>query len=327
MNKKNRTGTTNSKLRSRLRRAGASFLTACAVITPHVIGAHEANAEAQEGTGLPTCTADETLTSSGWYWSSRLGAWYYYNSKGALVYGLCDYQGKKYLLMSPPDAIARGLSGEYGGAAMTGWYQLSPQQNYWMYFAEDGAAVTGWQTINGKWYYFYDDGTFAVGHVIVGDNIYYFDPVTTDMYVNRWRSYDNGRSGWEYYGSDGSYQQGWIHYEGKWYYLKGGYLYAGMWSIGDETYYFDETTNVMCTNQWKSQEYVHDGVKTREWFYFGANGALVYDQWIMDNGTRYYIDKGGRMAHDTKVYRDGKWYTFGSDGKIVKVEDPGPGVP
>jgi glucan-binding YG repeat protein len=321
MNKKDSTNATSRKSHARLRRAGASFLTACAVLAPHVVGAHEANAEAQEGTARPTCTADEALTSSGWYWSSRLGAWYYYNSKGALVHGLCDYQGKKYLLMSPQDAIARGLSGEYSGAAMTGWYLLSPQQNYWMYFAENGAAVTGWQTINGKWYYFNDGGVFAVGYVLVGDNIFYFDPVTTDMYVNRWRAYDNGIPGWEYYGSDGSYQQGWILDEGKWYYLKGGYLYKGWWSVdGKKMYYFDESTGAMYSNQWKREDYTYNGVTTTKWYYLGSDGARVKDQWVLYKGDWYYIDNEDHMAHDTRINYKGKTYTLGSDGKIVKVE-------
>jgi len=63
-------------------------------------------------------------------------------------------------------------------------YEGSPRFPYYptRYYGNDGAALTGWQTINGKDYYFRDSGNLETGRFVIGDRAYNADDngVVTD---------------------------------------------------------------------------------------------------------------------------------------------------
>ena len=54
------------------------------------------------------------------------------------------------------------LASAFPVLAQTGW--VSGDEKYWL--DGSGAAVTGWQEIDGKWYYFQEDNTMATDMTI-----------------------------------------------------------------------------------------------------------------------------------------------------------------
>lgn len=56
-------------------------------------------------------------------------------------------------------------------------YEGSPRFPYYptRYYGNDGAALTGWQTIDGKDYYFRASGNLETGRFVIGDRAYNAD--------------------------------------------------------------------------------------------------------------------------------------------------------
>ena len=173
------------------------------------------------------------------------------------------------------------------------------------YFGSDGAALTGWQTIDGKRYYFDAENychSYLWGHEI-DDKFYYFD-ADGSMYTGllTWKS-DGTKS---YFGSDGVMTSGWQTWQGKRYYIDPSTMRAVKWTqvIEGKTYYFDEDCS-MYTGllTWKS-----DGTKS----YFGSDGVMT-SGWQTWQGKRYYIDPSTMRAVKWTQVIEGKTYYFDED--------------
>lgn len=133
------------------------------------------------------------------------GNTYYINENGSVATGKISVDGDTYLFdVNSGCMLTDSLVEENDeifylaedGKALTGWQTIG---DYTYYFSEDGAAVTGWQDIDGTWYYFNEDCTRATGLLTVaGSGTYLFDEngikLTGWQIVNGYQCYfnDNG---------------------------------------------------------------------------------------------------------------------------------------
>ncbi|MBR4200842.1 MAG: C40 family peptidase [Oscillospiraceae bacterium] len=80
---------------------------------------------------------------------------------GILRTGLTEYDGRLFYRNAD-------------GSCLTGWYTDESTGNTY-YFGEDGGAVSGQQTIDGKDYFFDESRIMQRGAVTVGEAVYYYD--------------------------------------------------------------------------------------------------------------------------------------------------------
>ena len=236
----------------------------------------------------------------------------YFGSDGAAYTGLREVGGDLYLFASSGKCETQPYEQFVGGKmyyfdpkdgyrAHTGWLQWwnSLERSY---FGDDGAALSGWQTLSGKRYYFdpADSNHTAVYEHWIGGRMYYFDKygVMHTGWLQWWNSFKRSL-----FGSDGAAYSGWQTLSGDRYYFNPSDKCATAiyenW-IGGKMYYFDKY-GVMHTGwlqYWKSNQ------KS----YFDANGvAYQYEHWI--DGKMYYFDpKNNCKTHMGWL----RWYSDGS---------------
>ena len=200
------------------------------------------------------------------------------------------------------------------------------------FFGTDGAAVSGWRTVDGDRYYFSaEDGRSLRWQNYVDGELYYFDGGCR-MHTG-WLTW-NSDSTRTYFGADGAALEGWQEVEGDTYYFDpDDWCHGALWSrvIDGKTYYFDRHCRmVIGPLRWNS-----DGT----WQFFGADGALDTSRgWKSHGGSRYYVGADGDLVQweqeiDGKTYyfnsecrmwagplrwnSDGTWQFFGPDGALV----------
>ena len=152
------------------------------------------------------------------------------------------------------------------GVMQTGWLQWwnSPQRSY---LGDDGIALEGWQTINGKKYYFDPNNSCksAVYETWIDGDMYYFkqDGTVYTGWLKWWNS--NQRS---YFGTDGkAYKyEHWI--DGKMYYFSPGdkcktHMGWLRWYADGLYSYFSYNDGAMLTGSQRI-----DGI----WYDFGSSG-------------------------------------------------------
>ena len=250
------------------------------------------------------------------------GVWYYFDIDGIMLTGIVtDKDGKTYLYAA---------NGAYIGAAnASGWSEIDGS---W-YYAEDGHAVYGTKTIDGKTYFF-DYGTGA-------------------MLVNR--RYDNQifnqsgvrvESGWYklneswYYVSPEKHvvQTGDLEIDGKKYFMSydgmviGDYTYNNElrvydnngvltgtttynkngWTLFNGVYYYYKDGKAY--TGWVGKYYIRNGRMLRnqitpDGYYVDNTGAYVSGGWINEAHTRY-AQSNGKLAKDQWLQIDGVWYYF-----------------
>ena len=101
---------------------------------------------------------------------------------------------------------------------------------------------------------------------------------------------------WYYRYPDGAYKKnGWEKIQGKWYHFDAsGAMQTGWITAGGQVYYLDATNGDMKTGWIKTS----DGL----WYFLitdpnsSIQGAMVKDQWIVDNNRTYYMRSTGAMA-------------------------------
>ena len=180
----------------------------------------------------------------------------------------------------------------------TGWIS-TPGLNGtdWSYYDPvSGAALKGWQQIDGKWYYFADYSVHnhaLKGFNNIGGKEYYFDPVNADMKTG-WISRQIDVKKWYYYDPEsGERLLGWQDIDGKKYYLTSEGAYCGYtYTIDGKLYNFDPVTCELKTG------------------------------WLDLNGGRKYADPndGGAFAMNKTLIIDGVSYTFDSVGSVINNE-------
>ena len=207
------------------------------------------------------------------------------------------------------------------------------QKNKWMqnrYLGSDGAALTGWQTLNDKTYYFSSTGIWQTGWIKYKDKYYYFDSkgvlqkntFIDNMYVGK----DGARvigmvtvGKYTYYmdPSTGKKSTGFVTYNGKRYYFSKsgilqkkkwlssrtyyagstGALVTGLQTIGGDIYYFNKKTYKKMSNT-----FLKTGSDT---YFLKKDGTAAKNIWVKSNNKFYYFMSTGKMAVSTWV---GKYY-------------------
>lgn len=201
-------------------------------------------------------------------WQTINGQRLYFNSDGSQVKGnMLVINGKKYYF--DPD------SGELWTNRFVSQKQYSDRYSsdydVWYYVGDDGAAVSGWQTIDNKQLYFYSDGSQAKGRLIQDKGkFYYLDPDSGELWINRFVHitpsnnyyYQPVFNGWLYLGADGAAVSGWQMIDGKQLYFQPSYdsklgyshqesgqIKGELFEIDDSLYYFDPDTGEKWTDR------------------------------------------------------------------------------
>ena len=168
---------------------------------------------------------------------------------------------------------------------VTGWVTWNSDSTR-TYFGADGAALEGWQEVEGDTYYF-DPSNECHGarwEAVIDGERYYFDG-SCRMWVGplRW----NSDGTWQFFGADGALvtSAGWQSYGGRKYYVGAdGDLVRWKQKIGGKTYYFDSQCR-MHTGWLKW----NDGSGTS---YFGSDGAMYTGSHTIDGYPRTFTSDG-----------------------------------
>ena len=180
--------------------------------------------------------------------------------------------------------ITRLADGNYqitqDGSALTGWQTVDGRP---FYLDSNGIQHIGWLEIDGARYYWDQDGTMARGgYWYTGQLNSWFDAQTQDP--DSWFLFDEsgklitGESGWYYSASDGA-----------WVLLK------------------DEADGSLVPYGW---------VQSQDSSYFISMCKRASREWMTINGKEYYFTDSGAMATGT-VTINGTRYTFASSGKLL----------
>ena len=247
-------------------------------------------------------------------WQERYGQKSYYDKETGRAYqdGLYEIDGKKYYFES---YMIQNASRFIDG--------------YLYYFGNDGSAEKqtevkndGWVQMPNGWYYVQNYNILKNEWLTLGENKYYFgfDGV---MYSNRVEGvYDNQSGEYIYYwfGTDGNLQKGWYvdkYSNQKRYFGEDGCAVKGYQKIEGEYYFFNEYDGCLEQNVSKliDGELIYFGtdgkvkdkivVSQDGWYelsgawYVIKNGQLAKDQWIQNNGNKYYFDSNGNMMRET----------------------------
>lgn len=220
----------------------------------------------------------------GWFTDISREETYYFTANGRAVTGEKKVEGVSYTFDSEGRLMDSSLSIEgreglvgsggalygytSGGEPLTGWYATAEGGKYY-FGGEAGAALSGWQTIDGSRYYFDADGVALTGLARIteedGTFLYCFDDegVLVEGEKNiagLTYAFDAGNSGRARTGWDPA-----IGDSGAKYYGQGGYALTGVQKIDGEVYRFDE-----------------DGVQKTGWLednrsygFLGENGAAL----------------------------------------------------
>ena len=247
-------------------------------------------------------------------WAKVDGKWYYFGEDGIRIEDeVMEIDGSIYVFDEMGVMQNSGWYGDYylqpNGSAKVNRWQADAETDAWYYLGEDGAKVTGLQTINDKLYIFDDEG------IMLSDGFY----EALDEEEN-WNVY--------YLLEDGSAVVGsWKKIDGDWYYFgdDGAMYYDDVAEIDGKLYIFDEA-GVMQSNGWCGDYYLqYDGsAKVNRWqsfgsywYYLGEDGVTVKDQTKEINGALYVFDYSGIMLKGGLVECQGDQYYLLLDGTAV----------
>lgn len=173
-------------------------------------------------------------------------------------------------------------------------------------------SAAGWHT-DGKGSWWYQTGEsadeYAVGWYKVGDKWYYFNASGWMMCGWVHSSWQDGEKLWWYMDDSGALvADKWIEYKGSWYLLASdGHMLTGKVERDGKTYYLDSTGRMVTG-------WYHDTGDGRDiWYYFGDDGAMVYDcVYEVGAGKLCAFDRDGHMmVGDVTVAIDASGYLAG----------------
>ena len=181
------------------------------------------------------------------------------------------------------------------------------------YYGDDGAAVTGLQTINGKQYDFWGDGLMKTNTVVTHDGV---------LYVC---------------GSDGvmlAVHEGWNAVGDTYCYIQNGTLLKATVTTIDGTLYAFDNEGLMKKNDWgvyngryyraQKSGALYAGKWFREiggsWYYYGTDG-FAPDGLTTIGGVQYFFRYGGQMATNCVLNIDGELYLAGNGGGLTKAKN------
>lgn len=196
------------------------------------------------------------------------------------------------------DGTLRHFSGSR--SADLGWFQENDQR-YYLDPDQDGAAVSGWVTIDGSRYYFNDAGVMQTGWVD-WDGASYLLGADGSIQTG-WAQSELGTL---YLDAEGSPVTGWVSVDKKMHYFnEAGILQTGKTEIDGKVYCLDEAGCIQTgwvTDQGKA-------------VYLNLDGTL-YSGWLEQDGKKYYLLSDGTPAVGKQIIEE-KTYYFTSTGENI----------
>ena len=163
-----------------------------------------------------------------------------------------------------------------------------------------------WKQSGGEWYYVDSDGNFTKGLAVIDGSTYYFDD--SGKMLTSWQTIDGVK-----------------HY----FNTKNGVMATGITKISSKLYWLDDegaiktgwyTDDAGKKYYFTSSGAVKDAKKiSGKYYLFDKNFVMLKSGWKKDSkGNTYKLDSKGVATVKKWAKKSGKWYYFGSNGKMVK---------
>ena len=269
---------------------------------------------------------------------------FYFDSDCHMVTGIQTIDGKIYRLTSDgvtkndwgyDDTDSRYYFGE-DGAAVSGWQTIAVKRNLydrdlqeWVSKTVDGIfcfdsachMMTGLQTIDGKTYMLSEDGA----KTNEWSDDYYFG--AEGYALTGWQDVERyGETKHLYFTADGKLAEGVTDIDGKKYYFRQGeqMISSGnFWVSQDDRtlYYFMQEDGSLLTG-WKIEE-GSDGTETK--YYYNEDGERV-SGWLEADGNLYYLNPMAYVSQTCELEKDGykQFFTFDETGKVIAQSEKRP---
>ncbi|MGN9282663.1 hypothetical protein ACTM8V_09285 [Holdemanella porci] len=255
-----------------------------------------------------------TLAPNTWeYYEDELfgGSWCYINEKGEFNYkNKLTINGQTYYfgrMMQGGMGFAPGL------ASNLLWYDRETKEFHWINKEGTGFEdYDGWHRSDQGWYAYFENGKAVQGYKTINGKLYLFP----GGYMHTGVLNYNGKAYvYDLEGNSVSYKEGWNSYNGQWYYIQNGkaltnvmidgYYLDGFYTSNGLTWVNGSQGNVLLNNGKLAQnEWIeYYGV----WYYADNNGHVVKNQWVGD----YYLNNEGVMVTNDWIGN----YHVGADGK------------
>ena len=238
-------------------------------VTPTPVPSPEVTPEPSPEPTLEPVTPDAPASGDGWSQNEN-GDWFFFEDGQSVTESWVNDGGQWYY-------------SDANGKALVGLQAIEGDGTYYFNPVHDGtygAALSGWQEVNGSWYYFNEkhDGSYGkmeTGWIYQGGDWYYTDTTT------------------------GAMDTGWLDVGGQTFYMEptgrdAGVLQSGWQKVEDKWYYFNEK---------------HDG----------SFGAMERDSWVHSaaSGLWYYVDQDGVMLTGLQEIDGELYYLNPEDGATV----------
>ena len=280
------------------------------------------------------------VRASGWRYIRNTWYWMDAQAQGACVQNQIRQINGAWYAFNSSGAMGKG-----------GWCVADGS---WCLASDLGVLKRGWQYLNGIWYCI-DPGTYRMctGYLRVGNKSYYFKP-SGEMALG-W-AYDTAQRSWYYAqpsSSDGHLLSGWQKLNGKWYYLDPAThkMSTGWLTVADTSYYL-EGSGAMASSCWKQREaqtcwldasgrvsviqednhirfangtVPQDGLTKLgdSWFYL-LNNTVQYGTQVINGKTHVFDAKTGRALSGWYTPSKGQTYYYSEQGQLctgwVKVK-------
>ncbi len=189
------------------------------------------------------------------------------------------------------DERGRRFTGSDGQIYVSHW--LLNHRGYWNYFDENGYAVTGMQTIEGKRRFFDSQGDMETSFFVYDGHLYCaFKDGEIRTSLNGGNDEYSGRQGLPYKFND----QGHAYNEN------------GLWDSVSVKELFPSVD----TGSGRSDGWLKEG---KTYCYYSGGQKLV-NAWKESGGSWFYFDEAGSMVKNTVREIDGKPYKFDSTGAM-----------
>lgn len=293
----------------------------------------------------------ETNVTGGYYYSDRLGNWYYNDANGKKLVGEQTIDGQNVYFRSNGQQVKGPLIDRNND--LFRYYDVDTGQLWtnryleyrgnWYYLGKDGYPLTGEQTITGQEVYFdykgiQIKGDFSGESYSYPDQTFYYDP-NSGAKVRKEGLVQNKKGQTFYIKNDGSKFTGIREIDGNIYYFKAheaaspvdtGVLQKGIsilleegqnsprsYGYGTPTnitrrYYFDSITGQAVKNRYIKES---DG-----WYYYGEDGNAIrpQDGEVNIDGQIVYLYANGRQAKGELVLDNGvlRYYNPDSGARV-----------
>lgn len=256
-----------------------------------------------------------TLAPNTWeYYEDELfgGSWYYINEKGQFnVKNKLTINGQTYY-------FGRMMQGGMGGfapylASNSLWYDRETKEFHWINKEGTGFEdYDGWHRSDQGWYAYFENGKAVQGYKTINGKLYLFPGGY--MYTGV-LNYNGKAYVYDLEGNSVSYNEGWNSYNGQWYYIQNG---KALKNVMIDGYYLDgfyTSTGLTWVNGSQDSVLLNNGKLVQnewiesygDWRYADNNGHVVKNQWVGD----YYLNNEGVMVTNDWIGN----YHVGADGK------------